>query len=69
MCGINPLIAINLLPIPIESKASYEAEERAKEMKKLYEQIGAHIEKENATHKPRANKHRKHMEFSPSDLV
>jgi len=32
--GLNPLTAIDLIPIPQESKVSFEVEARAKEMKK-----------------------------------
>ena len=48
---------------------SFEAEERAREMKKLHEKIRAQTEKTTAVYKEKANKHRKHMEFSPGDLV
>ena len=37
--GVNPLTPLDLLPIPTESRVSFEAETRAKEMKKLYERI------------------------------
>jgi len=46
-----------------------DAKLRAKEMKKLHEQVRNHIENTNAASKARANKHRKEMEFSPRDLV
>jgi len=35
--GINPLTPLDLLPLPLESKVSYEAKKRAKEMEKLHE--------------------------------
>jgi len=38
-------------------------------MKRLYEQIRAHIEKLNEAYKARANQDRKGMEFKPGDLV
>ena len=38
-------------------------------MKKLLEQIKAHIEKINQAYKVRANKNRKGIEYQPGDLV
>jgi len=38
-------------------------------MKKLHEQIRAHIEKVNEAYKIKANKNRKGMEYQPGDLV
>jgi len=67
--GVNPLTPLDLIPIPNESKVSFEAETRAKEMKKLHEQIRNQIEKTNEAYKTRANKHRKALEFKPGDLV
>jgi len=34
---INPLTPLDLILLPLESRVSYEAEERAKEMKKLHQ--------------------------------
>jgi len=40
MCyGLNPFTPIDLTPIPQESKVSFEAEARAKEMKRLRKQV------------------------------
>ena len=39
--GLNPLTPLDLIPIPNESKVSFEVEERAKAMKKLNEQVRA----------------------------
>ena len=36
--GLNPLTPLDLIPIPQESKVGSKVEERAKEIKKLYEQ-------------------------------
>jgi len=67
--GINPLTPIDIIPLPTDYKVSFEAEQRAKEMKRLYEQIRAHIEKVNKAYKTKANQNRKGMEFQPGDLV
>ena len=58
-----------MLPLPSESRISYDAKLIAIEMKKLHEQVKNHIEKTNVAYKARANKHRKKMKFSPRDLV
>ena len=67
--GVNPLTPIDLLPLPMDCKVSFEAKERAKEMQGLHERIRAHIEKINEAYKNKANKNRKGMEFQPGDLV
>jgi len=45
--GINPMTPIDLIPLRTNSKVCFEAEKRAKEMKRLHEQIRAHIENVN----------------------
>jgi len=45
--GLNRLTPLDLIPIPQESKESFEAEERSKTMNKLHEQVRAQIEKVN----------------------
>ena len=67
--GVNLLTPLDLIPIPIETRVSFEAETKAKEMKKLHEQIRSHIEKTNEAYTARANKHRRQLEFEPKDLV
>ena len=59
VCGVNPLAPLDLIPIPSESRVSFEAETRAKEMRKLHDQIRNQIEKTNEAYKARANKHRR----------
>jgi len=54
--GLSPLTPIDLTPIPQESRVSFEAEARAKEIKKLHEQVRAQIEKVNEPYKQKANK-------------
>jgi len=48
---------------------SFEAEPRAKEMKKLYEQVRAQIEKVNEQYKQKANQNYELLEFKLGDLV
>ena len=66
---LNPLTPLDLIPIPQESKVSFEAEERAKARKKLHEEVRARIEKVNEQHTAKANKNRTHLEFNPGDHV
>jgi len=66
---INPLTPLDLIPIPIESRVSFEAETRAKEMRKLHEHSRSQIERSNKAYKARANKHRTQLEFKLGDLV
>ncbi|GJX33949.1 gag-pol polyprotein [Tanacetum coccineum] len=67
--GVNPLTPIDLIPLSIEPKASIEAETKAKEIKRLHEQVKSRIEKANEMYKAKANKNCKHSTFSPGDLV
>jgi len=65
----NPLDPIDLSPLSTSCKASFKAEKQAKVMKRLHEQIRAHIEKVNEAYKAKANQNRKGMEVPPGDLV
>ena len=47
--------------IPQEFTVSFKAEKRAKEIKKLYEQVRAQIEKVNEQYKAKANKNHTHL--------
>ena len=61
--GVDPLSPIDLLPLPSESRVSYDAELIAKEIKKLHEQVRNHIKKANTAYKARANKHRANASY------
>ena len=63
------LTPLDLITIPQESKMSFEAEERAKAMKKLHEQVRAQIDKVNEQYTTKTNKSRTHIEFKLEDLV
>ena len=65
----QPLIPLELMPLPLKSSMSYKGEEKAKEMKKVHQEIWTKIEKTNEMYKARANKHRKAITFKPEDLV
>jgi len=67
--GLNPFTPFDLIHIPQESKVSFEDEERAKEMKKLYEQLRAQIEKINEQYKAKANESCTNLKFQSGDFV
>ncbi|XP_071737894.1 uncharacterized protein [Rutidosis leptorrhynchoides] len=67
--GANPLTPIDLIPFAIEPKVSVDAVAKAKEMKKMYEQLRAKIVKTNQQYKAKANQYRKQPTFVPGDLV
>jgi hypothetical protein len=58
-----------LAPIPTIIQFSGDADEQAKGIKKLHEQIRGQIEKKNEKYRTQANKHRKPMTFKEGDLV
>ena len=53
--GLNPLTPLDLTSIPQESHVSFEVEEKAKELRKLHEQVKAQIEKVNGPSMVKAN--------------
>ena len=54
--GLKPLTPIDLIPIPQESRVSFEAEVRDKEMTNLHKQVRAQIEKLNEQYRQKASK-------------
>uniref|UniRef100_A0A2N9EKX8 CCHC-type domain-containing protein n=1 Tax=Fagus sylvatica TaxID=28930 RepID=A0A2N9EKX8_FAGSY len=67
--GLNPIGPLELAPLPVTKHFSGDAEERAKEIKKLHEQIRGSILKKNEKYSKQANKHRKPTAFKEGDLV
>jgi hypothetical protein len=67
--GLNPISPLDLAPIPTTIQFSGDADERAKGIKKLHEQIRGQIEKKNEKYRMQANKHRKPMTFKEGELV
>ena len=57
------------MPIPTDSKFSSDAEERARQIKKLHEKVFENISRQNVKSSEQANKHRKHAGFKEGDLV
>uniref|UniRef100_A0A2N9IIC5 Reverse transcriptase n=1 Tax=Fagus sylvatica TaxID=28930 RepID=A0A2N9IIC5_FAGSY len=67
--GLNPIGPLDLAPLPVTNHFSGDAEERAKEIKKLHEQIRGSILKKNEQYSKQANKHWKPAAFKEGDLV
>ena len=67
--GSNPNTPLDLTPLPIPAKYSWEAEKRAKEIKDLHAQVRDRIEKVNYQIEQQVNKHKKRVQFQPGDLV
>jgi hypothetical protein len=67
--GLNPIGPLEIAPLPVTKHFSGDAEEQAKEIKKLHEQIRGRILKKNEKYGKQANKHRKPIAFMEGDLV
>ena len=66
---INPLTPIDLISLSTDCKVGYETEQKAKEVKRLHEQIRAIIEEINGAYKENTNKNRKGIQYQLSDLI
>jgi len=69
VCGCNPETPLDLTPLPIPAKYSWEAEKGAKEIKDLHAQVLERIEKVNSQVMQQVNKHKNGIHFQPGDLV
>ena len=67
--GQNPISPLDLTPLPVTHQFSGDAEERAREIKKLHAQVQSRIMQQNEKYMKSANKHRRHVEFKKGDLV
>jgi hypothetical protein len=61
--GQNPLSLLDLIPLPISQYFNGDAEEKAKQLKKLHEQVCDKIERKNQKYQTQANKHYKYIKF------
>ena len=64
--SIGPL---DLAPLASTRQFSSDAKLRAKEIKKIYEDVKKKIEKENLKYEEQANWQRKHVKFNVGNLV
>ena len=67
--GLQPIGPMKLAPHPTIQQFSGDAEVRAKEIKKLHEEVRLKIEKNNAKYVEQANRRRKYVEFEVGELV
>ena len=67
--GLQPIGPIELAPHAIIKQFSGDAEVKAKEIKKLYEEVRLKIEKQNAIYVEQANRLYKYVKFEVGDLV
>ena len=67
--GKNPITPLDLVPLKRNANFSGEADERAKYIKKLHEQVRDTIMKHTERYAQRANKHRKRVVYQVGDLV
>ncbi|KAH0639201.1 hypothetical protein KY285_035787 [Solanum tuberosum] len=67
--GFNPLIPLDLLPLPTNDFANRDGKKKADMMKKIHEQTRLAIEKKNKEVALRRNKGRKYVVFKTGDLV
>ena len=67
--GLQPIGPMELTPHPTIQQFSRDAEVRAKEIKKLHEEVRLKIEKKNAKYVEQANRRRKYVEFEVGELV
>ncbi|KAH9780667.1 hypothetical protein KPL71_008166 [Citrus sinensis] len=67
--GFNPLTPLDLLPLPIDERASMDGKKKAGFVKQLHERTRQHIEKRIEQYATQANKGRKQVVFQPGDWV
>lgn len=67
--GCNPSSPLDLVPLPVTSNYSNDADVRAEKIKKLHEQVQGKIERQNQRYTKQANKHKKLLTFKVGDLV
>ena len=67
--GFNPLTPLDLLPLPVNERASLDGQKKAEKVKKLHESVQQHIEKKNEQYASKANKGRRQVLFEPGDWV
>nr|CAD1829201.1 unnamed protein product [Ananas comosus var. bracteatus] len=69
VCGCNPISPLDPSPLSTTHSFSSDADEQAKHIKQLHEQVRARIIKHNEKYQKAANKHRKPAAFKEGDLV
>jgi hypothetical protein len=66
--GFNPLIPLDLLPLPVNERTSLDGQKKVEMVKKLHESVRQHIEKKKKEqYANKANKGRRQVIFEPGD--
>ena len=63
--GYNPLTSMDLIPLPLEERASLVGEKKTKMVRQLHEGVQVQIEKMNRLYASKANKRRRQVVFQP----
>ena len=67
--GFNPLTPLDLVPLPIDERASVDGKKKAEIVRQLHERVKQQIEKKNEQYAFKANKGRRRVLFEPGDWV
>ncbi|XP_054782774.1 uncharacterized protein LOC129290094 [Prosopis cineraria] len=67
--GTRPLSPLDLSPSIDKQQYNFDADQRAKEIKKLHKQVRERIQKQNLRYKAQRDKHRRQQTFKVGDLV
>ena len=67
--GFNPLTPLDLLPLPVNERASLDGHRKAETVKKLHESVRQQIVKRNERYASKANKGCKKVVFQPGEWV
>ncbi|KAH9734857.1 hypothetical protein KPL71_017535 [Citrus sinensis] len=67
--GFNPLTPLDLLPLPIDERASMDGKKKAEFVKQLHERTRQHIKKRTEQYATQDNKGCKQVVFQPGDWV
>ncbi|GKV29618.1 hypothetical protein SLEP1_g38525 [Rubroshorea leprosula] len=67
--GVRPLSPLDLAPLPTSRQFSGDAEQRAKEIKKLHEEVRENLQRQTIRYKTHHDKHRKKVVYKEGDWI
>ncbi|GLT37652.1 hypothetical protein SLA2020_119560 [Shorea laevis] len=67
--GVHPLSPLDLAPLPTSRQFSVDAEQQAKEIKKLHEEVCEKLQRQTIRYKAHHDKHRKKAMYKEGDWV
>ena len=65
--GFNPLTPLDLIPLPVDERVSFDGNQKAQVVKDLYAKIRQQIEKKNEQYANKANRGQKLVRIEPGD--